>query len=421
MKRIRKVLNPKVLIICILVIITCMLYTSTYSEAASSTEIQKQQEQKKKELQALANKKQETQNKLNQLNSQTLSLEQLSKKYDDELANIQMQIRQLNDDITVKKMEIAENEENLAKAMSDRDNQYAAMKLRIKYMYERGDQSEMEVLLSATDLGDLLNKSEYMEKIAEYDKAMMDKLIETEKNIRETGEILKNDKEILEAQVAGAKEIEAATQLLIQEKDKQLAALRNSISSLNKEYNTYVSDMNAVQKDIEAMEKAYQQALAQEEEARRKAQQAGQNANAGSGSYNGAKLVWPTNARPVRITCPFAGYAGHKGTDIGPTVEPSGLVRYDDKAIAAASGLVIYSQMDAAWRGGNMICIKIADGMYIWYKHLSAMYVKVGDVVEVNQVIGQMGSTGAATGQHLHFEIQINGVSVDAMPYLQQP
>lgn len=416
MRKIRKVFNPRILLVLILVIITCSLYTSTYSDAASSSDILKQQEEKKKELQALANKKNQVQNKLNELNNQKLTLDQLSKKYDDELANVQMQIRQLNDEITVKTMEIAANEEKLKAAEADRDAQYEAMKLRIKYMYERGDQNEMEILLEAKDLGDMLNKSEYMEKIAEYDKAMMDKLIETEKNIRETGQILANDKEILEQQKKAALETEAATIVIIQEKDRKLAEVRNNISSLSSEYNTYISDMNAVQKDIEAMEAAYKVALAAEEEARRLAALAGQDANAGTGAYNGQKLLWPTDARPVRITCPFAGYVGHKGTDIGPT--PG---RYDDKALAAAGGLVIYAQFDAAWRGGNMVCIKIADNMLIWYKHLSKINVSVGTVVTPGQVIGQMGATGAATGQHLHFEIQINGTSVNAMPYLQQP
>lgn len=416
MRRIRRIFNPKSLLLLVLVLITCTLYTSNYSNGASSSELQQKQEALKKELANLANLTQQTQNKLNQINGQKLTLEELSRKYDEELSSIQNQIKQLKDDIAVKQMEITANEEKLEQAMIDRDNQYEAMKLRIKYMYERGDQSEMEILLSASDFGDMLNKSEYMEKIAEYDRAMLDKLIETENNIRETGEILANDKEILELQYKGAEETERSIQLLIQEKDRQLNAIMQNIGNLTNEYNKYVYDMNSIQKDIEATEEAIKVALAAEEEARRKAEEAGKNPDAGSGAYNGQKLLWPTNARPVRITCPFAGYVGHTGTDIAPT--PG---RYDDKAIAAAEGLVIYAQFDAAWRGGNMVCIKIADNMYIWYKHLSKIDVSVGDVVTAGQYIGQMGSTGAATGQHLHFELRIDGKAVDAMPYLNKP
>ncbi|MGN0480106.1 MAG: murein hydrolase activator EnvC family protein [Lachnospiraceae bacterium] len=416
MRRIRRIFNPKSLLLLVLVLITCTLYTSNYSNGASSSELQQKQEALKKELANLANLTQQTQNKLNQINGQKLTLEELSRKYDEELSSIQNQIKQLKDDIAVKQMEITANEEKLEQAMIDRDNQYEAMKLRIKYMYERGDQSEMEILLSASDFGDMINKSEYMEKIAEYDRAMLDKLIETENNIRETGEILANDKEILELQYKGAEETERSIQLLIQEKDRQLNAIMQNIGNLTNEYNKYVYDMNSIQKDIEATEEAIKVALAAEEEARRKAEEAGKNPDAGSGAYNGQKLLWPTNARPVRITCPFAGYVGHTGTDIAPT--PG---RYDDKAIAAAEGLVIYAQFDAAWRGGNMVCIKIADNMYIWYKHLSKIDVSVGDVVTAGQYIGQMGSTGAATGQHLHFELRIDGKAVDAMPYLNKP
>lgn len=416
MRKLRKMLNPKAVLLLILVLVSCTLYTSNYSNAASSSELQQKQDAIIKELQSYNSKQQQVSEKIKQINSQKLELLELSKLYDQQLADVQKEIDSLNSAIAVKKLEIASNEEKLQQTMVDRDNQYEAMKLRIKYMYERGEQNEMEILLSAKDLGDMLNKSEYVEKITEYDRAMLDKLIETENNIREAGEVLAKDKKILELQHNAAASNEKVIQSLIVEKQKQMNALSNSIGSLTSEYNNLSYEVSLLEKERVNNEIALKQALAAEEEARKQAAANGKDPNVGMGKYDGHKLIWPTNARPVRITCPFAGYPGHRGTDIAPT--PG---RYDDKAIAASTGIVIYSQLDPGGTGGNMICIKISDDVVLWYKHLSAMYVKVGDVVTTGEIIGQMGATGMATGQHLHFEVDLNGVPVNAMPYLQLP
>ncbi len=416
MKTVNRIFKPRTIVLLAFIMVISALYISVPGVAATSDELKQQQEALRKEMEALANSKQQTQAAINKINSAKLDLEQLSRQYDAELQKVQAELLNVNEQIRLKNLEIEANQKKLAQAEIDRERQYEAMKLRIKYMYERGEQTEMEVLLSASDLGDMLNKSEYMEKIAEYDRNMLEKLKETEETIRQTGEQLVNDKEILELAKRAAEESQASVQLLIQEKDRKMAAIRQELGTAQNQYNIYANNYSALEQEEKAMEKAIREAEAAEEEARRLAAANGQDPNAGTGAYDGTKMLWPTNARPVKINCEFAGYPGHKGMDIAPT--PG---RYDDKALAAAKGIVLYAQMDAAWAGGNMVCIKIADDVKIWYKHLSAIYVKVGDVVTPGQYIGQMGSTGMATGQHLHFEIQINNKSVNPRPYMNWP
>lgn len=416
MKVIKKIFKPQIIIMLVLILTAGVLYIHVPGIAATSDELKKEQEELRKKMQEIANSKQQTQDAINKINSEKLSMEQLSKQYDETLKKVQDELANVNEQIRIKNLEIAANEEKLVQAEIDRKNQYDAMKLRIKYMYEKGDQTEMEVLLSASDLGDMLNKSEYMEKIAEYDRDMLEKLKETEELIRQTGEQLASDKEVLEYAKAAAEESEASIQLLIQEKDRKMASILIQLGSAQDSYNYYANNYSLLEQEEKAMQQAIRDAEAAEEEARRKAEENGQNSNAGTGAYDGKKMIWPTNARPVKINCEFNGYPGHKGMDIAPT--PG---RYDDKVLASAEGIVLYAQMDAAWAGGNMVCIKIADDVKIWYKHLSKIYVKVGDVVTPEQIIGQMGSTGMATGQHLHFEIQINNKSVNPRPYMNWP
>jgi murein DD-endopeptidase MepM/ murein hydrolase activator NlpD len=120
-------------------------------------------------------------------------------------------------------------------------------------------------------------------------------------------------------------------------------------------------------------------------------------------------LIWPVNGP---ITSPFcerrAWEACHPGIDIGvPAGTP---IR------AADGGRVVI----AGWVGGygNYTCIQHTASLSTCYGHQSAILVHVGQVVAQGQLIGLVGSTGASTGPHLHFEVRINGVPVDPLPYL---
>lgn len=83
---------------------------------------------------------------------------------------------------------------------------------------------------------------------------------------------------------------------------------------------------------------------------------------------------------------------------------------------AARAGEVVF----AGWRGGygNCTIIDHGGGLATLYAHQSAIRVEAGDVVSRGQVIGAAGSTGYATGPHLHFEVRVNGVPADPLPYL---
>jgi murein DD-endopeptidase MepM/ murein hydrolase activator NlpD len=84
--------------------------------------------------------------------------------------------------------------------------------------------------------------------------------------------------------------------------------------------------------------------------------------------------------------------------------------------MAARSGEVVF----AGWRGGygNCTIIDHGGGLATLYAHQSEIGVSEGDEVGRGEVIGAAGSTGYATGPHLHFEVRLNGTPVDPLPYL---
>lgn len=116
--------------------------------------------------------------------------------------------------------------------------------------------------------------------------------------------------------------------------------------------------------------------------------------------------VWPTVER--RINCHYMGYAGHTGTDIGGAV---GTAIY-----AYRSGTVTFSGWGNGY--GKHVRIDHGDGIVTLYAHASELFVSAGQYVEEGQMIAKIGMTGYTTGPHLHFEIRLNGVPVNAYPYI---
>ncbi len=119
--------------------------------------------------------------------------------------------------------------------------------------------------------------------------------------------------------------------------------------------------------------------------------------------------VWPTVYS--RINCDYLGYYGHNGVDIGGA---SGTPIY-----AYMGGTVTFSGWDTTGYGN---CIKIShgNGLVTIYAHCSALYVSAGQQVSAGQTIAGIGMTGWATGNHLHFEVRVNGVPVNPWSYLNQ-
>lgn len=109
-------------------------------------------------------------------------------------------------------------------------------------------------------------------------------------------------------------------------------------------------------------------------------------------------------------TAPTAGASTyHKGIDLGTG-------EYNIPTYAAAEGTVIFA--GDAGTAGMMIVIDHGDGLVTKYMHHDKIYVEEGDEVEKGQQIGLSGTTGVSTGNHLHFQVEVNGQAVDPMEYL---
>ena len=95
------------------------------------------------------------------------------KELDGSLTKLEGELDQLSTQIGNKEQEIADTSVALEQAKETENKQYADMKLRIKYMYENGNVEFIEIILSAENISDFLNKTEYVTKISEYDRDML--------------------------------------------------------------------------------------------------------------------------------------------------------------------------------------------------------------------------------------------------------
>ena len=132
-----------------------------------------------------------------------------------------------------------------------------------------------------------------------------------------------------------------------------------------------------------------------------------QAGSTGSGRPSAAGFVWPCDGV---VTSGFGMRWGrmHEGIDIG--------CAYGAPNRAAAAGTVIY----ASWMNGygNLVVLDHGNGLSTAYAHASSLAVSVGQSVAQGQTVSYVGSTGHATGPHLHFEVRVNGVAVDPLQYL---
>jgi murein DD-endopeptidase MepM/ murein hydrolase activator NlpD len=128
------------------------------------------------------------------------------------------------------------------------------------------------------------------------------------------------------------------------------------------------------------------------------------------GRGGGGTAAGACQARPVpgAITNPYTGPRGHPGVDLHAT--------YGEPIHACRAGTIVI----ARWLGGygNAVVIDHGAGMATLYGHQSRIAVSAGQHVNAGDVIGYIGSTGYSTGPHLHFEVRINGNTVDPAPYL---
>lgn len=332
------------------------------------------------------------------------------KKLDQNLNTLSSELTQLEGQIASKETDIEAAKEELTKAEMVEQQQYESMKLRIKYMYEAGGTSFMDVLLDAKNISDLLNRTEYISDISKYDRKKMDEYNLAKDTVEKKKAELEYERSELLSMEEATKAKHASVEKLIGEKTKELNNYETKIASAENEISEYEKDIKAQEDKIKSIEAEIKR---KEEEARKKAEAEGKKYN--TVSIGNISFIWPCpgssriSSRFGERESPTAGASSnHQGVDIGASTGTN--------IIAAASGEVIISTY--SYSAGNYIMINHGGGVYTVYMHCSQLLVSAGTQVKQGQTIAKVGSTGYSTGPHLHFGIRTGGRYVNPLNYV---
>ena len=292
-----------------------------------------------------------------ELEEKTSGLKNELNDLNDELNTLGSELDSISDKIKNTTAEMESTQERMNEAQKRGEEQYEAMKLRIKYMYEAGDTSFLELLCSAENMTDFLNKTDFIKTVSEYDRDMLLELQNTQNEIKKEGEQL-------EEQQASLVEMQ-------KELDSKRVQLESKISSTTSEMNQY--------SDLLAKAKAAEQLAAQQEAERQAALNTALSVTPPAGSQNqSAPAVTPPTADPsgktslgsFKVThyCPCyycsGGWGGQTATGTVATagrtiaVDP-GVISYGTRVIL--NGHVYVAEDCGGAINGNKIDIFLSD------------------------------------------------------------
>lgn len=384
-------------VISILIMATIILNTVSISYAASSISSQKNE---------LNKKIQETKDNLNEVNSQKEESQNKVNDLSSKIDSYESQINSLKSEIETKTNEVQELQKKLDELEAEREKNQNLLDERLVTLYEAGEVSYLDMLLSSTDLTEFISSYYMIETLTAADKELIQNLENDKKEIAETQEKVNSSLSEIETKKS---ELEKVQKQLSDAKDEE----QTKVYELTEQSHDLESDVEEYEKkmkELDAKEKAQEAALQKKyEEAKKKAEQnassGSSSSSSGSSSAAGSTVSSKGFIRPVKsgnITAKMYYSSGkyHGAVDFGVSV--------GTPVYAAADGIVVTSTWGGSDSYGYYIKIKHYNGLYTLYAHGSSLVAKVGQEVKQGQLIMYSGNTGNSTGPHLHFEVRVS-------------
>ena len=373
-------------LITICLILVCFSINVFSANEVSQNEIIEGETNSEATNKTLFEQKTEVDNKLNESNTR---LEYVKS----EISASMQKVQELDDSINDYQNKYNELQSQIASLEAE----ISSTKKRVVALYEGGETTYLDVLLSSKNLFDFLSNYYMLEQIIEFDSNLLNELDEQKQNI----EVKKAEQEKKKTDLRVAKAKQGQMQILM-ENQKTLQV--SYASKLSEEEKNLYEQIEQYKKEQEDLENQIQAAI--------------NWSGALAIQYKGGVMLWPIAVDGTYITSPYGNrlhpiqgvYRYHDGIDIGNA-------GYGAPVIAAADGIVTYAGVMSGY--GNCVMINHGDGIVTLYGHGQEIYTELGATVKQGDVIMAVGSTGNSTGPHLHFEVRKFGVAVDPIPYLQ--
>lgn len=381
----------RLLLILLVIGVVFALGTGVYASKVDDLQDEKQEidsqiKDKQEDLEANKDAQSEAQAQLDSINAN--------------LDAVQAEITRLYDELAIAEENLARQQEEYNAIKAQLDESQEALQSRVNAIYRNGDISYWDVLFSSENVQDFISGFIFLTKIVEEDQKIIDSIQENkilaEEKLHEL-EVTRNEivalqveKEAEEAEYAKQAEAKLA---LLDTLESEQAALEKEIDEMEAQSGSIAAEINSYYASLSSSDPGY--------------------------TYTGSGIfTWPlstggtlTSNYGYRIH-PISGVRKmHTGIDLAA---PAGT-----PILAAESGTVsLVRKLGTGY--GWYVVVSHGSNISTLYAHMSSIIVSQGQVVSRGQKLGGVGTTGSSTGNHLHFEVRVNGSHVSPWGYISR-
>lgn len=351
-----------------------------------------------------------------------------------QISDYQSEIDELDSKISSLQTQIKDAEKQIKADEEDYKKKQQSLDERLVTMYENGDISYLDVLLSSSSLTDFISSYYIVSELTSYDTEILKQVEEEKQKIENEKQQLETNKSTLDTAKETKQTKANALKVAKKEKETKASELSEEEKTTQKEIEEMLEDKAKIDKELQKI--AQEEAAKAAEEARKAAEKDKNHSNGNGGSSGGSITTSPSaagyifpvagcNKSSIR-NLTYPSYPGHTGIDANIGVTGKNVVAVKGGTVVTSTAL---KNSDGSYRSyGEYVIINHGDGTMTLYAHMLAgsRRVQSGEKVSQGQAIGIVGSTGNSTGTHLHFEVRVltnsSGVYsykvVNPIPYL---
>ena len=216
------------------------------------------------------------QSQLNSVNQQIAGYQDAQEGVEEEISDLDAEMVALLTDINLIQEAIEEKEEDIAntqvaydEAVAEKDEQYESMKVRIKFMYEKGDQSYLQLFLGAQSMSDMMNKAHYIEQLYEYDRTLLEQYEAVVQQVAQLQDQLEEEKSELVTSKTEMEEQQAYVNEVLEQKKQEYENYNAVLSKAKREAAAYTAKIKQETAQIRKLEEE-ERKRREEEERKRK-------------------------------------------------------------------------------------------------------------------------------------------------------
>jgi murein DD-endopeptidase MepM/ murein hydrolase activator NlpD len=366
-------------LLALLVLAALLIYQPT--QASNQSQIERIRRQREKLFE-----------RARELKKQEKEVSEILRGLDDRVVKKQTEVESIQTQLSKAEQKQKKLQKEREKCEADLADYQQLMGERAKQIYMQGDLTYVDLLLQAASVSDFVDRIFFVQAILEQDNTLIETTEANQTRLEQVALAIKQ-------QIESVSEIKSSL-------NKELIALEETRADKKDDYEAIQGDRELVMREARELEEQSRRIESQIRALRR--------------SGSGYKGEWKGSFKkpcPGPITSPFGPRSHpifrtrrmHNGVDIGA---PEGTPIH-----AGGKGKVVI----AGWMGGygNTVVVDHGGGRSTLYGHMSRVKAEVGDEVDTSSVLGLVGSTGYSTGNHLHFEVRINGTPVDPLGSLK--